>query len=729
MPRVIQSLKDIPLEEFYFPPQDDVVLDFFIPVLKISNEYCRATGYFTSSALVEMSIGLCDLATRGGKIRVITSPKLFPEDIVAIKKGYDLAQIVGKSMVDNFEEPKDLESLDRLSLLSELISKNILEMKVAVMKNLNSYPNAMFHPKFGIMTDSFGNKVAFTGSMNESQNGLKGNWDHIEVSSAEPINQSRISKLQDKFNKLWNGLDDTVLTLDMPKVVADLIDRYKISRSMLNLDEILIKKYWNEPVQESIYFKSPKWLNKNPRPYQEEAIQNWIDSNYCGIFNMATGTGKTKTALRALERLYNTYPEKGIFTIIVAPQKHLVNQWAEEIKQFQVIALIGHSDSDFKDWKKTFRGKVLQYKKCHSNACLVTTIASFTNKDVQEWVEKIDNLALVVDEAHNMGSNNRLNKLPINALYRLALSATMDRYNDIFGTAQLKDYFGEECINFPLEQAIGKYLVNYNYHPIECYYTDEEYQKILEKNEDLDCILRSSASEKAKKKAKQDYVEYSYTMNSKMESKFNNLKDLMRQFVGDNHFLVYSGKVKTDDDGDFEKGSHDEFLHVIDKCISILGRTNNGLGMKISRITYKENAEERKRIISEFDKGETDGIVAISCLDEGVDIPSIRTAVIMSSSDNPREYIQRRGRVLRMSEGKDHADIYDFIVVPRPLNEINHHQRHIGLELKILSKEIRRMNEFARVSLNPEETKKLFNKICEAYDKTIEDILENYGID
>lgn len=153
----------------------------------------------------------------------------------------------------------------------------------------------------------------------------------------------------------------------------------------------------------------------------------------------------------------------------------------------------------------------------------------------------------------------------------------------------------------------------------------------------------------------------------------------------------------------------------------------NGLGMKISRITYKESASERKRIIEEFDRGDTEGIIAISCLDEGVDIPSIQTAVIMSSSDNPREYIQRRGRVLRQHSGKESADIYDFIVVPKALHEVDPRSAHVGIELKMLAKEIRRMKEFAKPALNSDHTEKLFRDISVAYGITIDEIMEVYG--
>lgn len=716
------SLKELNTADIYFPPKDNVITDFFIPALKCCTRYDRATGFFTSSALIEVSVGVCDLAKRGGKIRVITSPRLYPDDVKAIRLGYERKQVIGDSMIKHFEEPDDSESLDRLALLAELISKGILEMKIAVMKNLDDYPDAMFHPKFGVLYDSNGDRLAFTGSMNASKNGLGGNWDHISVESTDSV--SRINHLERKFDDLWNGKDETVEIMEVPKVAKDLIDSYKRDKSMLNIDEILLDKYGISSGPESVFFKSPEWLNKNKRDYQELAIEKWIENGYRGIFDMATGTGKTKTALRALERLYNNATEP-IFTVIVAPQKHLVNQWAEEVMEFGVIPTVGHSDSKNRSWKDTFSKQVLLFKSRPKNQCIITTVASFSTTEFQNQLSTIPNLAVVIDEAHNMGSDNRLKKLPESAKYRLALSATMERYKDKTGTTKLKQFFGEDCIHFSLEDAIGKYLVNYNYHPIICYYNDSDYSKFISSNEKLDSILNSSASDKEKKAAKNEYLQYTYTLNARMDSKFTALEKLMKNYLDDDHFLVYSGKVKTDSEGDYDKESHEEFIHVIDKTIKILGM--NGLGLKVSRITYRENASDRRRIIHEFDKGQTQGIVAISCLDEGVDIPSIKTAVIMSSSDNPREYIQRRGRVLRMNPGKDYADIFDMVVLPKTLANVEPDSVHAGLELKLIAKEIRRMQEFAKPALNSNETINLFNKISSAYHRSIEEIIDVFG--
>lgn len=711
------TLSTVKIKNIYFSPEDDIIRDFFVPVLQNSNRYDRATGYFSSSSLVELSLGVCKLAQNNGTIRVITSPHLTAEDVYAIRNGYDRRKKIRETLIRDFDPPDDPTSMDRLTLLSYLISKGIMEIKIALMRNIDQYPDALFHPKFGIMQDKDESMVSFTGSMNESRNGFGGNWELINAS----IERDRCECLQEKFDELWNDLDKNTCVFEMDDVINELLRTYNTGEIRFDLDEELIRSI--KKPKESIFFKSPKGFIK--RPYQSEAVETWISNGYKGIFNMATGTGKTKTALCALEELYNSHPHEPIFTIVVAPQKHLVDQWANEIKKFNVTPVIGHSDSNLDSWKETFKRKIKLFNSNPTNQCLVTTIASFSMQEIQDWVQRIRNLAIVIDEAHNMGSITRLDKLPNHAKYRLALSATIERFNDNFGTSRLKEYFGEECISFPIEQAIGKYLTNYNYYPIICHYSWNEYNKLIESNDKLDSILRSSTSEREKKIARKEYVQYRYTLNARMESKFDILDKLMSQFIGKNHFIVYSGKVKIDENGRAEDNEYHLIEHAIDRTVKILGM--NGLGMKISRITYRESSQERKAIIDEFNDGEIDGIVAISCLDEGVDIPSIRTAIIMSSSDNPREYIQRRGRVLRQYPGKDHADIYDFVVIPRDLDDVRPNDVHAEMELKVIAKELRRIIEFSRVCLNPETSNKLLDNISHSYGLDIEYILEEYG--
>ena len=715
----MSEYESLALKRYYFSPEDNIPCSFFIPVLERSMKYDRAAGFFTSSSLVEISVGVYSLAKRGGKIRIITSPRLTKEDIVAIKSGYDLLEICSNSMVNNFDMPKDKESLDRLSFLSKLVATGTLEFKVAITKNLDQYPNSMFHAKFGIIYNDNGDMISFSGSMNASANGIGGNWDHIHVSSYNEYPQD-VLELKDKFEELWNGKNTNIFTMDFPKVAQDLIKSFHVESGEINLDQELLRKYTKT---DSIYFRSPDWLEI--RPYQQSAIFSWFDHENVGIFNMATGTGKTKTALCALERLYNEHPDDPIYTVIVAPQKHLVDQWAEEVKTFNVVPIVGHSESNSNDWKADFRRSVMLFKNKPKNSCLVTTISSFSSKEVQEWLLKIKNLAIVVDEAHNMGSYNRLRKLPEHAKYRLALSATVERYKDEFGTIQLKRYFGEECINLPIEEAIGKYLTNYKYYPIMCVYNENEYSQFIQSNETLDVILASSVSKADKQAAKNEFALRSYTLNAKVQSKFDNLCNLLKNHLNDDHMLIYCGKTRMDDEGNCDAESQSEGIKVIDKTSQLVGI--NGLGFKVSKVTYKESLKERREIFNNFETGRVAGIVAISCLDEGVDIPSIRSAYILTSSDNPREYIQRRGRVLRKCAGKEFAEIYDFVVIPRKLSDVSYTNFHAQLELRMLAKEIRRMVEFSRISLNPLDSEEIFSEISNAYHTTIEEILDTYG--
>lgn len=709
---------NLTLKSLYFPPEDKIVQTFFIPVLGETKKYDRSAGYFTSSSLVEISVGLCNFITNGGKIRIITSPKLDIDDIEAIRKGYEISEIIGNAMISNFEMPDDPRSLDRLSLLSDLVAAGIMEFRIAVMKNLDEYPNAMFHAKFGIMYHKEGDVIAFSGSMNESANGMGGNWDHIKVDK----DKTDIEEYQYRFERIWNGEDPYVLTLKLPDVALDLIKSLHNNNSTRDLDKELLEKYDNK--KESVYFKSPEWLKL--RSYQNIAIDKWFEQNCSGIFDMATGTGKTKTALCALEKLYNKNPSDGIYTIIVAPQKHLVDQWAEEVELFGVTPLVGHSDAS-NNWKERFRRSVLIFNNNSKNSCLVTTIASFSSKDVQAEIGKIKNLALVIDEAHNMGSENRLEKLPENANYRIALSATVSRYKDPIGTEMLRNYFGTECINLPLEDAVGKYLTNYLYYPIVCCYSESEYNSYVYRNHELKEVLRLSTSKKEKQQAVEDYKLYCATLNASVESKFDRLVELLKKRRGDNHLLIYCGKTRVIGEGDFEEKSFEEGIRVIDKTSRLVGM--NGLGFRTSRITYKESLKERRAVFEDFEKGNIDAIIAITCLDEGVDIPSIRSAFILSSSDNPREYIQRRGRILRQYPGKEYAELFDFVVLPKPLAEVRSKSVNSEIELRMLAKEIRRMDEFSKVALNKEETYKLFDEIVNAYEIEIKDIMETYGDD
>ena len=711
------SFKDIELKIELFSPKDNIVNDFFIPCLKNAESYDRAAGYFTSYSLVDASIGICDMAKRGKKIRLLTSPRLNEEDVNAIREGYDLKTTIDAAMVRDFERPSDITYEKRLSFLADLISSGLLEIKVVVMKDIKDYPDALFHAKFGIITDSDRNIISFSGSANSTRNALGGNWDHISISRSW-IEPERVSILSNQFNDIWNNKDPTTITIEMPQAISAIIRSYRTKEGQFNLDEELI----NNSKKESIFFKKPDYITL--RDYQKTAIDNWKNNNYQGYFDMATGTGKTITALCSLEKLYND-TGGGLVTVIVCPQKHLVDQWAEAAEQFNVMPIIGYSDPSTSGWKNNFKRKILSFNE-NNNICLITTINSFVSDDIQEWFEMIGKrLVLVIDEAHNMGSNARINKLPDYIQYRLGLSATITRYNDKTGTKSLKEFFKKECMKYTLEEAIKTgMLTNYEYHPIICEMSSEEYSSFIDINESIEKITNSDIDDNIKRKKIKELKIQGSTIVAGLQSKFNSLYDLGKKLKGETHILTYCGKARWNNEL-IDSKSEKECIRLIDKAVQILG--HNGVGLTVSKFTYLETVEERRSIKRDFTNGSIDSIIAISCLDEGVDIPSIKTAIITSSSNNPKEYIQRRGRDLRKFPGKNYAVIYDMIAIPKPLSGNNSNNRAKEIELKHIVKEISRIQEFSKICLNPSESVLLLEQIEDSYEIKISDILELYS--
>lgn len=709
------SYEELKIKRHYFSPSDDVVKDFFIPVLSQSVTYDRAAGFFSSSSLIEVSVGICELVKSGGKIRVIASPNLSKDDVEAIKNGYELKNVARNAMIRDFEHPSDSESINRLSFLENLISNGFFEIKIALMKNIDLYPDSMFHPKFGIMQDADGNRISFVGSMNSSKNALGGNWENVSTSYSM-WDVEGIEELSNKFERLWSDVDDSAFVIDAREIVSDMLSHYHTEYIDYTLDDYFKSK------KESIFFKCPSYIKLED--YQKSTISRWIENEYCGIFDMATGSGKTITALCALEKLYNN-EDGGIFTIIVCPQIHLVDQWAENVREFGVEPIIGYSNSPSGDWKNSVKRLLLRSKSGKLNSCLITTNSSFVKKDVQELLKTIKTkFALVIDEAHNIGSELGLSALPNNATYRIALSATIERYKDKRGTESLKSYFGQECAGYTLEKAIGKRLTPYNYHPIPCVMSESEYQRIIDINDRIELIMNDPHIPESKKLQEvKELNVHGVRILSSLNSKFDTLKFLGNQMIDESHILVYCGKGKWVED-EIDLTEHAENVRIIDRAVEILG--HNGLGMNVSRFTCTESPKERKEIKTEFTEGRTSVMIAISCLDEGVDIPAIKTAIITSSSDNPKEYIQRRGRVLRKFPGKDCAEIYDLISIPVSLDESNCCNLNYNTELKLLSKELNRIIEFSRLAKNPEETNNLIKKIEKSYNTDLNSIMAMY---
>ncbi len=444
------------------------------------------------------------------------------------------------------------------------------------------------------------------------------------------------------------------------------------------------------------------------KDYQINAIKEWRRLNYQGYFDMATGTGKTYTALAGLSQFAQDNNGR-VAAFIVCPYKHLVGQWEEDIIRWGGKPIICHSESEEHDWYSKLKVAFKRFRQIGYPFICLTTNRSFAGDKIQEIIKEIDEgmkVVFVVDEAHNFGAYQLARKLPINISYRLGLSATFERFNDEVGNAILNDYFGEACIHYSLEKAIaeGKSLCPYEYHPILTFLSDTElqkYERITKRI--LECIVEENG-EKHLTEAGQLLVFKRSRLLSSAEDKICILKELVRPYRKEKFMLIYCGaSIKYDMDGTETK--------LIEEITDML---NNEIGISTHKFTSEEKMPERVKIKEMFSDGVYQALTAIKCLDEGVNIPNIRTAFIMASSRNPREFVQRRGRLLRKSEGKNKAIIYDLVILPRRLDKIK--TSDFETDRTIVLGEMARVYEFGRLSLNPIETDRMIEDVQNVYN-------------
>lgn len=721
------SLRELVLNTEYRSSIALTSRDFYAPILKVASKYDRAVGFFSSSSLVHITEGLLPFVNNGGTIRLVASPILNQEDVEAIKHGYEKREsVIAGAIMRELYEPKNFRDSERLNLLANLIADGRLDIKIALVENNKNY--GIYHEKMGIFFDDEGNKIAFSGSNNETYTGMDINYEAFDVfcSWENEVDAKRADAKADAFEKIWNGLDPKVSTYVLPEVKESILERYMRAKVDYQLfdekdfeptDDLLVVE--KENGDDSVYgARVPADVILHP--YQEDAIDVWQEKGFHGIFDMATGTGKTYTGLGAIARL-SEFLEDKLAVFIVCPYQHLVEQWKEDIVRFGMNPIVGYGAIPAKQWKTKLsdavRNQKLKVRK-REFFCFVTTNATFSGDFVQEQIRKIKgNALLVVDEAHNFGADYLRCLLSDKFSYRLALSATLDRHGDPEGTQALYDYFGDKCIEYTLDRAIAENkLTKYKYYPIIVSLSEDERAAYADYSRQIaKCLINGKngkfkLSERGKKIALRRARLVAGAIN-----KIEALEEAITPYKEDKHMLVYCGATKVLDPDKETTEVDDDDLRQIDIVTDLLG---NKMKMKVSQFTSNESVEERAILKKEFAAGDTlQALIAIKCLDEGVNIPSIRTAFILASTTNPKEYIQRRGRVLRLADGKDYAEIYDFITLPRPLNEVSSiTEEEMKRELTLVKNELCRAEEFARIAMNCVSCSSVLDGIREAYD-------------
>ena len=704
------SLRDVQIKKEYRSLLDNVAKEFYVPLLSQAISYKRAVGFFSSTALVSMTKGIAGLVKNGGKIQLIASPYLSDEDIEAIRAGYSRRQIINKALLKGLKEPANEYQQDRLNLLANLIADGILDIRIAITEN-NSYIG-MYHEKMGIIEDSDGNKVAFAGSMNETLTAQKYSYETIDVFTSWSDDRDRVEIKECSFAAIWANNEPNLRTMDFDDVSDEFIKKYRkkpVDYSTVTTDQDVVP----EIEHEYSFFKIPTTVEFYD--YQKEAIEAWIKRGCCGIYDMATGSGKTYTALGSITKLSQILNEQ-LAVVIVAPYQHLVEQWVEDINKFNVSPIIAYSYPGQK-WRKQFEDAVNAYNVgAIKHFCVISTNATFSTDDFQRILLKFKkNYLFVVDEAHNFGSKKLGALLPKKARYRLALSATIERYRDEEGTAILKKYFGSTpCISFTLKDAIQKgFLTSYYYYPVVCYLDADE----LERYNDLTRLIIKNGGASKENTEKNPYVEMLLIKRARIISgckdKVAKLIEAIEPYKKEKNILVYCGATKYDND----KINDDDDVRQIEE---VNGRLYHELGMKVHKFTSSESKEEREDIKRRFASGDLQVVTAIKCLDEGVNIPAIQKAFILASSTNPKEYIQRRGRVLRRAKGKEYAEIFDFITLPRKLDTVQFCDKHqLEADLSLVRKEFNRMLDFAETARNPLAIDDLKEKIQLTYNQVL----------
>lgn len=716
------SFQELEIKKEYRSLLDSVAKDFYIPLLSRAVKYQRAVGFFSSSCLIEISKGICELAKNGGKIQLVASPYLSDEDIDAIKSGYAMRDHVVKEAIRReMTEGRTPFEKARLNLLANLISDNVLDIKIAFTED--SERLGMYHEKMGIITDADGNRVAFSGSMNESATAMILNYETIDVFCSWKDEEDRVLAKENAFASIWNDTEPNIKIIEFPELRQEIIDKYKRTAPDFEID---IKEYGSEHAGEchvdlGIFSENgPKFPNGfKLHDYQTEAIEEWEKHDYRGIFDMATGTGKTYTGLGALTTLSKSVNHR-LAAIIVCPYQHLVEQWVEDIVKFNIQPIIGYSDSSQKDWISRLKDAIRDQKlkvRGREFFCFICTNATFSSDFVQTQLAKIkSDTLLMVDEAHNFGAPYLSCLLYDNYKYRLALSATLDRHNDEEGTAKLYDFFGEKCIEYTLDRAIEeKKLTKYKYYPVVVTLTEDELEAYDQLSYEIGKCIIKGKNGKMKLSSRGERLALKRSrIVAGAANKLELLREVIQPYLHDKHILVYCGATKGLEQNQDRSDVDSEDIRQIDAVTDLLG---NQLGMDVSQFTSNESVEEREVLKREFSAGDTlKVLIAIKCLDEGVNIPKIRTAFILASTTNPKEYIQRRGRVLRLAEGKEYAEIYDFITLPYDIEEVTSlTAAQVKRNSTLVRNELRRAEEFSRLAVNMVESASLIDEIKDAY--------------
>lgn len=687
------------LKSQYRSDYHSLVRDFYNQCLPEASDYGRAVGFFSSSILGACPKAFYDFFKNGGRFRIVTSHILSPQDIEAVLRGYRDRHELAKT--DKLELLNTGKALSRSSeILSWLIARDKIAIKIAVVDD-DTYRRGLYHEKLGYFEDEESNLVVFSGSANESHRAVKANFEQIDVfRSWRKRERARAEQKKRDVDRLWSGQTSGLKILPFLDAAREGVleersqpqefEKRSAEAGRSDHSHDVGTEIDLEALQETLEIP----IHIRLYPHQKQGIREWFEAGGNGILEMATGSGKTITALSAAVKLYE-WIGPPFFIVVVCPYLHLVDQWVEEAKGFGLNPLVcAHGRQT---WYEDFQVRLYNARtELRQITSVVTTNSTFRSGSFQRLLEDIDvPLLFIGDEVHNLGASNLRQCLPTNASYRLGLSATPERWFDPEGTEALTDYFGTSLVHYTLGEALEDgVLCPYRYFPHIVELSDEETDQYFALTKK---IGRSFAAQDDSVSDPSPQLERLLIKRARLvataEDKLKLLRSLMTPRRQSKHTLVYCG------DGRVEEPETDEEMRQIRAVTRMLG---NDLLMKVATYTADTSTERRRKLRNDFASGNIQCLVAIRCLDEGVDIPETEHAFILASTSNPRQFIQRRGRLLRRAPGKDMSEIHDFIVVP-PEEHRDANSEYFSITRKLFGKELQRVVEFANLAVNGPE--------------------------
>lgn len=691
----------------YCTGRDDLVKGFFVPAMERATLYRRAAGYFTSAGLALAARGVASLAARDGEMRLIVSPHLEPEDVETLQGAFDRPEDALRSITArSLDEIEDAILVDRLNALGWLAASGRLKLKLALrVDSEGKIGRGLYHEKIGIFSDEHGGHVAFTGSSNETAGGLIENFESIDVFTSWQDSQGRVQAKIDHFEDLWADKTPGVRVIEFSDASKELLDRYRHPDRIPPGMGIKVGLPRTERD-----FSIPDWLNL--REYQKEAIRAWSKNGGKGILAMATGTGKTLTALSLASKVAEKPQNRPMVLIVVCPFLNLCKQWLREMAAFGLRPLACFEGKD--QWQPKFEEGYQRLSAGLSSVhAIVTTNKTFQSDVFQSYLKPHvaaarEHHLLIADEVHNLGAKAVSEKLPEGIKLRLGLSATPERHLDPEGTNAVLSYFGDVIYEFGLPKAIAQgHLCRYRYFPRVLHLTDDEAAAYADLSARLGPLLAGAEKNPELGQTAMSLLIKRARLLAGADNKIHVLDEVLKSLPEKpTKAIFYCGDGTTTD-----KISDDE-VRQIQAVSRLLGEKH---GLRVRNFTYRESPAEREEILRDLASGFLDGVVAIRCLDEGIDLPDLRMGFLLASSTNPRQFVQRRGRLLRKAEGKKFAEIYDFVIAP-PEPDPDVDAATFNLERSLFRRELKRIEEFCATADNGAEAQMALQEIRNSFN-------------